>query len=28
MIKITGCIRFQCPESEVGVVWTNGVIGY
>jgi len=27
MIKITVCIRFQCSVSEVGVVWTNGVVG-
>jgi len=27
MIKITGCIRFECSVSEVGVVWTNGVGG-
>jgi len=27
MIKITGSIRFQCSVSEVGVVWTNGVVG-
>jgi len=27
MIKITGCIRFEGSVSEVGVVWTNGVVG-
>jgi len=27
MMKITGCIRFECSVSEVEVVWANGVVG-